>query len=195
MKPGFRAILSVYYHHGTDMIDWIKDLNDGESAVWTSVNHTEINSVGEEISFVFDIPTLVGNKDFFIRDINLGYSHISQDKDLEDNLQSAYALEYLKHKAVAQANFHIWNKLNLNLSYRWQERVGSYELFENCVSTGTTVNYSPYSLIDARLDWRAENYRVYLEADNILNKTYYDHGNIPQPGLWLRAGVVYSFGF
>ncbi len=195
MKSGFKAILSIYYHHGTDMIDWIKNLNDGEDAVWTSVNHTKLNTFGQEITFQLDLPTLTGNKDFFIKDVSLGYSHIDQDKDLEENVQSRYALEYLKHKVVVQGNFHIWNKLFLNLSYRWQDRVGSYELYENLVSTGTTVSYSPYHLVDARLDWKADKYRIYVEADNLLDKTYYDHGNIPQPGIWFRAGMVWSFEF
>ena len=195
MKSGFRAILSVYYHHGTDMIDWIKDLNDGPDAEWKSVNHTMLNTFGQEISFTFDFPALTGDSNFFVKDLNVGYSHISQDKDLEANLQSAYALEYLRNKFVAQGNFRILEKLSLNLSYRWQDRNGSYELFENCVSTGKTVEYSPYHLIDARLDWTSDRYRLYIEADNLLNKTYYDHGNIPQPGLWARAGLVWSFGF
>ena len=31
-----------------------------------------------------------------------------------------------------------------------------------------------------------------LEADNLLNRPYFDHGNIPQPGLWLRLGLQYD---
>ena len=54
---------------------------------------------------------------------------------------------------------------------------------------GAFVPYSPYSLLDARLALDADRYKVYVEANNLLNKTYYDHGNIPQPGIWVKAGV------
>lgn len=192
LKPGFRAILSVYYHMGSDMIDWIKDLNEGPDAAWNSVNHTKLNTLGEELSFQLDLPVLLGNSDFPVTKLNFAYSHIDQDKKLEPNLQSSYALEYLRNKAVAQADIRIIDGLSLNLSYRWVDRSGSYELFQNCVSTGTTVNYSPYSLVDARLDWETGRYRIYLEGDNLLNKVYYDHGNIPQPGAWFRLGLSIS---
>ena len=188
IRPGVSAVLSVYYHHGTDMIDWIKDLSLGDDAVWTSVNHTKLNTLGEELTVRFDLPVMTGDDGFFIRNIQLGYSHIDQDKKLADNMQSRYAMEYLRHKVTAAADLRIWRKLLLNLSWRWQDRVGGYELFENKVSTGRVVPYGPYHLVDARIGWYSDRYRIYAEADNLLDKTYYDHGNIPQPGLWLRLG-------
>ena len=195
MKSGFRAVLSLYYHHGTDMIDWIKDLNEGEEAVWRSVNHTTVNTLGEELTLTLDFPVITGNPDFFFRSMSLGYSHIDQDKALEPNLQSAYALEYLRNKVSAQADFHIWKGFSLNLSCRWQDRMGSYEVFEGGSSTGRTENYKPYTLLGARLNWITGPFRLYAEGDNLLNKVYYDHGNIPQPGLWLRAGLVVDVKF
>lgn len=175
------------------MIDWIKDLSLGSAAEWTSVNHTRLNTLGEEITVRLDFPALLSKDDFFLRQINLGYSHIGQNKVLAPNLQSRYAMEYLRNKFVARADFHIWNKLSMNISYSLNDRVGGYELFKNGVSANTKINYQPYSLLDCGLSWTAEKYRIYLEANNLLNKPYFDHGNIPQPGLWLRAGVAFSF--
>ena len=190
LKSGFRAVLSVYYHHGTDMIDWIKNLDEGPDAEWKSVNHTTVNTLGEELTMSFDFPVMTGNPDFFFSGLSLGYSHIGQDKALEPNLQSAYALEYLRNKVSAQADFRLLEGVTLNVSCRWQDRVGSYELFENCVSTGRTESYRPYTLIGARLNWTTGPFRIYVEGDNLLNKVYFDHGNIPQPGIWLRGGLV-----
>lgn len=195
LKPGVSAVLSVYYHRGTDMIDWIKDLSQGDAAAWESVNYTKINTLGEELSLRFDLPVLLGNEAFPITNLQLGYAHIDQDKDLDQNIQSRYALEYLRNKATAQMDVHIWKNLFWNVSLRWMDRKGSYEKFENCVSTGTTVDYEPYTLLDSRLSWNAKSYRLYVEADNILNRTYYDYGNIPQPGIWCRAGVSFTLGF
>lgn len=190
LRPGISAVASVYYHQGSDMIDWIKDLTAGEDALWVSVNHTRVNTLGEEISLRLTPGVLLGREDFFIRALNAGYAHIRQDKDLEPHLQSAYALEYLRHKVVLQADFRLLETLSLNVSYRWQDRVGNYEAFEDGRSLGQHA-YEPYSLLDARLTWEPDRWRLFVEANNLLNVRYFDHGNIPQPGLWLRLGFTY----
>ncbi|MBS7316806.1 MAG: TonB-dependent receptor, partial [Bacteroidales bacterium] len=61
--------------------------------------------------------------------------------------------------------------------------------------TGKTVPYEPYTLLNARLGWNSSNMRIYLEGDNLLNRPYYDHGNIPQPGAWFKFGISRSFNF
>ena len=188
LRPGIRGTLSLYRYHGTDMIDWIKDISQGDDAPWQSVNHAVINTMGAEASVLVDIRELM-QRDAFVRSVNVSYSYIDQDKETTPNLQSKYALEYLRHKFVAQANFRIWKLLEMNVSYRWQDRMGNYQ------KGNSMVPYEPYSLVDARLSWNAPQYKIYVEGNNLLNKTYYDHGNIPQPGIWVRAGVSYRFKF
>ena len=186
LRPGIRGMVSFYHNHGTNMIDWIKDLSAGSEAPWESVNHTVVNTMGVETSLLFDFTELL-KRNTFLRSINLAYNYIDQDKEVSPNMQSMYSLDYLKHKVVAQGDFHVWNKLNLNVSYRWQDRRGNYQ-------RGTEMcEFEPYSLLDARLSWVAPQYKLYVEANNLLDKTYYDHGNIPQPGLWVRAGISYRF--
>lgn len=188
LRPGIHGTLSLYRYHGTDMIDWIKDISQGDDAPWQSVNHAVINTMGAEASALFDIRELM-QRDAFVRSVNLSYSYIDQDKETTPNLQSKYALEYLRHKFVAQANLRIWKLLEMNVSYRWQDRMGNYQ------KGNSMVPYEPYSLVDARLSWNAPQYKIYVEGNNLLNKTYYDHGNIPQPGIWVRAGASYRFKF
>ena len=188
LRPGIRGTLSLYRYHGTDMIDWIKDISQGDDAPWQSVNHAVINTMGAEASVFVDIRELM-QRDAFVRSVNVSYSYIDQDKETTPNLQSKYALEYLRHKFVAQANFRIWKLLEMNVSYRWQDRMGNYQ------KGNSMVPYEPYSLVDARLSWNAPQYKIYVEGNNLLNKTYYDHGNIPQPGIWVRAGASYRFKF
>ena len=188
LRPGIRGTLSLYRYHGTDMIDWIKDISQGDDAPWQSVNHAVINTMGAEVSVLIDIRELM-QRDAFVRSVNVSYSYIDQDKETTPNLQSKYALEYLRHKFVAQANFRIWKLLEMNVSYRWQDRMGNYQ------KGNSMVPYEPYSLVDVRFTWNAPQYKIYLEGNNLLNKTYYDHGNIPQPGIWVRAGASYRFKF
>ncbi len=187
LSHGVRATASVYYHHGKNMIDWIKDTRDGDNAEWQSVNHTKVNALGIEASLALDFLSLLPRQTL-LHSLNLSYSYIDQDKDLESYMQSQYALEYLKHKFVARADFNPWSRLFLSLSYRWQERVGNYQLL-----TGETCPYGSYGVLDARLSWDASKYKLYVEANNLLDKTYHDFGNVPQPGFWFIAGASYRF--
>ena len=183
--PAIRGNVNFFRYHGSNMIDWIKDLSQGADAPWESVNHTTINTLGVETSLFVNVARLM-KQNTFLRSASLAYAYIDQDKPKNDQIQSKYALEYLRHKVVAQANFHIWSQLGLDVTCRWHDRVGSYQ-------KGTELkNYSPYTLLDARLTWAAPKYKLYVEGNNLLDKTYYDHGNIPQPGLWLGAGVSFS---
>lgn len=190
LRPGIRVQASIYYHHGTNMIDWIKDTTLGTDAPWKSVNHTEINTTGEEFSSMFDLQQLFGSS-CFIDNIYVGYSHIDQDKELEANEQSKYAMEYLRNKVVAKLDMHFLNHLYVNLAYRWQERVGNYELFTDGKDAGKMVSYKPFSLVDAKISWNEPRYDIFVNLNNIFDYTYYDHGNIPQPGIWIKGGIVY----
>ncbi len=182
LTPAIRGTISVYHYRGTNLIDWIKDLSEGDDAPWESVNHAKVNTTGVETSVNVNFDELL-QRHTLLRNLTLSYGYIYQDKKTEANIQSMYALEYLRHKVVAQANLRLWRNLALHVSYRWQDRMGNYE------QNGQTKPYQPYSLLDARLSWEMSGYQLYAEANNILNKTYYDYGNIPQPGIWVRAGV------
>ena len=174
---GFRAVAAAYYNRGYDLIDWIMDTSAGDDAPWMSVNHTRLNTFGQEVSFRLTFPDIFGNPDFFFRSLNLGYSHQSQNKQLEANVRSLYSLEYIRHKVVAQADFRFGKNLDLDVSWRYVDR-----------NTGSAL-LAPYSLLDARLNYAFPWMSLFLRANNLLNRTWYDFGDIPQPGLWLMAGV------
>ena len=175
------------------------DTRQGDAAVWQSVNHTRLNSIGLEASAKFSIL----NSQF-----SICYSFISQEKKLEPGLVSQYALEYLRHKLVA--NIHIPllrqsasllrpsavlrrcrsqvpSRLTLDATLRYQDRAGQYTDFD-----GSVCDYRPFALIDARLTWHHPAYELYLKANNLLNTRYRDYGLVPQPGRWIIAGFSIS---
>lgn len=178
------ARLSLYRHHGTDMIDWIMDTTRGDEAVWESVNHTTLNSLGVETSATLDLQRLLPGQRVLHR-FNVAYSYIDQDKDLEEGIVSQYALEYLRHKLVAGLQLNVWSRLNLCMNFRWQDRVGTYTDFDMKVQ-----EYKPYALLDARLSWDTDTYKLYVEANNIFDTDYRDYGNVRQPGTWIMAGAA-----
>ncbi len=183
---GVSGALSLYHHHGKNMIDWIMDTSAGDDAVWQSVNHTKLNANGVEASLKLDFLTLLPRQSV-LQTFNLAYNYINQDKDLEANLISQYALEYLRHKVVAGLLMQPVRDIHLGINYRFQQRTGTYKDLN-----GELQKYSPYSIFDVRLSWDKPMYSVYVEANNVFDKTYVDYGNVPQPGIWVLAGVKFS---
>ena len=166
---------TIWHHNGRNMIDWIMDTSKGSEAVWQSVNHTKINSTGIETGIDFAIKALQARID---------YGYIHQDKELEEHIVSQYALEYLRHKLTARVDLPLVKRLTLGLNFRWQDRVGQYTDFD-----GATHDYEPYALLDARLTWQQNQWKVYAEANNLTDKRYRDYGLVEQPGRWLIFGT------
>ncbi len=188
LGSGITASASMFYNHCKNMIDWILDTNDGNDAVWKSVNFTKINTLGAEMSASADFRQLLPSL-HFLKSLNVSYTWMTQDKDEPANIQSRSTLEYLRHKFVANLELNIWRQLDLSLKYRWQKRTGSFTRKDN-EGNAVVSHYKPYGLIDARLAWNDEGYKVFVEANNVFNTKYYDFGSLPQPGTWIMAGAA-----
>ncbi len=180
MRNGSKLTVNsaFWYHHGSNMIDWIMDTSKGSEAEWQSVNHTAINSIGFEAGAQLSILN---------SQLSISYAFIHQDKQQEANLVSQYALEYLRHKLVAKAQLQMTKRLSLGVNLRWQDRVGSYTDFD-----GMSHDYKPYALIDTRLTWKQTKWKAFLEANNLFDTSYRDYGLVEQPGRWLIAGFNIS---
>lgn len=176
--------ISGFYHHCKNMIDWVMDMSKAEP-IWESMNYTKVNTLGLETAVHVDFRELMPTQEI-LKNLNISYCYMNREKDEEDErIKTQSTLEYLKHKLVASAQLHLISQLNLGVSYRFQDRAGSYTDTHDAVH-----DYTPYSLVDARLSWNAAEYEVYAEANNLLNKKdYVDYGNVPQPGTWFIAGL------
>ena len=181
---GITAQASVYHNNWKNMIDWIRYTADGPDAPWQSVNFTKVKATGFEAQLAFNFRQLMPTQRV-LKSFNASYNYLFQDKDIDSSVESKYSLEYLRHKLVANLQLNIWSRLDLGVNFRWQDRRGIYTDFD-----GTVRDYSPYSVVDARLSWTAPTYKLYLEANNIFDKTYIDYGCVQQPGTWLIAGVA-----
>ena len=179
----FYASAALWYHHGKNMIDWIMDTSKGSEAVWQSVNHTKINSVGLEVSGALNLLQLLPGQSV-LKHLKLSYSYIDQDKKQEPDIVSQYALEYLRHKLIGNLRLQLAKRLELGMVVRWQDRVGSYTDFD-----GNVCDYRPYCLTDARLTWQMRTWKLYVEANNLFDTSYHDYGLVEQPGRWLIAGM------
>lgn len=177
------ASASVFHHHSRNMIDWILDTS-ATDPVWESVNHTKVNTLGFETAWMVHLQEIWSGQQF-LKTFRMTYTYLDEDKQAGAHIQSQYSLEYLRHKFVSSLQLHLFAYLDLGISYRFQDRVGSYTDLN-----GSVHDYQPYSLWDARLSWNHPRYTVFVEGNNLLNKHYVDYGLVPQPGTWINVGIT-----
>ena len=172
---GVSAVLSAFYSHGTNIIDWVYE--SAESKTYHAMNIGVLNNMGVSIDAQLDLPEIFGSNTFFTR-VKAGYAYIYQHHDTEQPIYgSLYALEYLRHKFTAQVDHRVWRKLSAEWNLRWQQRMNGYH---------------PYCKVDAKLMWNDAKYQIYVKADNLTAHRYYDLGGVLQPGLWIMAGANFT---
>jgi iron complex outermembrane receptor protein len=166
-----------FYEKGKNLIDWVKE-NPQDKLKAT--NLTSVNKAGFEtnLSLYFKelLPQLSTTR------LHVGYMYLNQSRNSE-NLISNYVLDYLRHKFTAGLQHPIYKGLSADWQFRWQQREGTYSR-----PAGETP-YPAFSLLDLKINWKLNDFTVYLTANNLFDTYYYDRGNLPQPGFWLMGGV------
>lgn len=183
--------ISGFYHKGKHMIDWVMYNADD---IYHSANF-KLDNRGFETNTTINTEALLGHT-AWLKNIQLGYSYISQKrKDHIEVYKSNYALNYLKHKFVGSIQHKLFTeKLKINWAIRWQDRMGDYIDFSNpSTPEGQLKSYPSFALLDLKAQWTENNFIIFAEANNLLDKTYFDLGNIPQPGFWCKAGIKCNF--
>lgn len=173
---GFEAILSAFYSHGANMIDWVYETE--ASKQYHALNISKLNNEGFNIDATINFSELLGaplqQSETPVK-LKLGYAYIHQHSEMTQAIyRSLYALEYLRHKFVASLSHPIVSHLSASWSLRWQQRMNGYH---------------PYAKFDGVLQWTEPHYQLYVKADNITAHRYYDIGGVKQPGLWIMAGA------
>mgnify|MGYP003290577051 CR=1 FL=1 len=185
-RPALHLEATVFYSHKSDMIDWVvfkddlaKEQQTNPSATGTfRSGNFELDNLGFELQCAF-LPQEIWSKSP-VRKVGVQYAYIDESIDYERPIvTSKYAMEYLRHKVVIQAESRLVKRLNLGLAWRWQDRVGK--------------GNAPYGLLDSRLSWDAPSWALYAEGSNLLNKEYFDYSYIPQPGRCFKVGFNYKF--
>lgn len=185
----FQINTSVFYSTGTDLIDWVKkDISDK----WHTINYSEINTLGGELSARVYFDRIIDNAKF-IRYLQIDYTYLTQQKVPTDYL-SNYSLNYLKHRFDLALSHTTFKNIFADWHFAWQDRNGQYEKYENGTSVGL-VNYSPFSLLSLKIGWQAKGWKIYGMVDNIFNTSYYDIGNIEQPGRCFFLGLSKKVDF
>ena len=188
--PVVQTSLRGFYNHGRRMIDWVMyDADD----IYHSANFN-LDNLGFSTDVRADLSRIHGGVGRILKTATIGYTYMHQHRhDGVSIYKSNYAMEYLRHKLSASLEHVLWRQLTANWQLRWQDRMGAYIAYENAVSTGNLVSYKPYATLDCKLKWKASNYQLWLEMTNLTNHTYYDLGNVPQPGIMFVGGAAFRF--
>ena len=186
---GLNCSVAGFYSQGRNMIDWVKEnLNDK----WKTLNYTRLNTLGVEFSTTADFRKLMPDQ-LFLNTVKINYTYLNQEKT-ESEYISNYSLNYLRHRFDFDLNHSIYKNLYANWHVNYSDRKGQYEKIIDKVSQGMT-NYEPYFTIDLKISWNYLGWSIYGNVNNILNKEYFDIGNIIQPGRWVKLGVSKTINF
>ena len=103
---------------------------------------------------------------------------------------SIYALVYLRNKFSVSIHHKIFKNLSAGWAYSFISRAGSYE-----DATLTNRVYTPYSLLDGKINYHIKQFNIFIEASNILNKAFIDIGDVEMPGRWAKAGIIFNLDY
>lgn len=172
---GFSVKALAFHRLGTDVIDWVKKPSETK---WQSTQATKANTFGAEVYVAYKTSGILKNA-------SLSYGYINTVADIDPEYESKYALDFMKHKVALNLGIRIMKGLTLDVSAAMFDRNGKYTDINN-----QKVDYKPYCLLDARLNWHKGILNIYIDATNILNQEYFDFGGLVQAPRWSSLGVV-----
>ena len=184
----FNAYVTGFLLWGRDMIDWVK-INP-EDTKWASWNLTEVNTQGIEAGIKFQLGGIIpalGEETY----LSVDYARMHQTSDTKE-LLSSFSLNYLRDKVTTLFHHRLYKGLSAGWYFRFQNRMGFYEKYEEMVKIGNEP-YPAFSTLDLKLKYQHNNISFNLNLNNLYNTDYFDRGNIPQPGFWLTGGISYTF--
>jgi len=176
--------LAGFYRYAKQSIDWVRM---PEEEIWHAENLGKISTYGIE-GFVRFSGNTADNRSFSFDQAFLGFKYCFQ-RHTAEAYYSLYILDYLKWKVNSSLTVSYRNTLTLTIQGILQDRAGTYSSFSMDGSV-KEEEFNPYFLLDARISYRYKALILFADCSNLLNQTYFDFGNIPQPGLWYRAGVM-----
>jgi iron complex outermembrane receptor protein len=173
----FNASFSGFYRLGKNIIDWIKYYPDEK---WQSANITSLNTYGLSASLNYSF------KNKLVNYAGLKYAWMTSGKQ-NNEIISLYALDFLKHNFNLYVNHDIMKSLSASWSITVQKRNGSYIDYQ----TSRQTDYRTNALLNLKVIYEFKNFEFDVSANNLLNKQYYDIGNVLQPGIWFIGGIKY----
>jgi iron complex outermembrane receptor protein len=185
----FDGAVTGFIIRGNNLIDWVKT---NSADIWHTVNYTELNTTGFEFAAKANLKTIIPQQSI-LKEFKVNITLMDQNK-IETEQISNYTLNYLKNRLDFDLGIRIWRNLGASLHVAYQDRNGEYLKYENNAAVGS-VEYVSFTVADVKLFWIEKGWNIYASVNNLFDTTYYDYGNVPQPGRWLKIGVSKKIEF
>jgi vitamin B12 transporter len=177
----FSSVFSIFYRKTTDAIDKVKR---PELSVPTMENIDDINMFGVELNQSVVLEKYIK----FLNKLTFNYAFLKADRQ-EQGFQSFYTLNYLRHKFSTGLFLQPWKKASLALWYTHKNRAGNYQWD----TSSPLLPYPKVNLLDIRLSQQLGKVSVFVDANNVFDRKYFEHGFVQLPGRWLTAGIKAEF--
>lgn len=185
MNQSWYLSLSLFRRQGENIIDWTQAC---DSCDLIAGNTSSVNFNGLELSLRKNFSTSPLGFRFF----EFGYSYLQNVSNQDPQVfRSLYVFDYLQHKASLRAEQELWKNFSLQYYFSYQQRAGE---FLNAQS-GKLETYPDVFLINAGLNYNWRGIKIYVNAQNLLDQSYFDRANVELPGLWLTSGLKYKFDY
>lgn len=184
-QVSFRTV--GFYTKGIDNIEWI--MND-TLFKFSPINVPLSENYGLEVSLNY---TSDNPKQLLIpTHIYIGYTNIKTYRNVPEAI-SKYSS--LRNKFVVSIQQNLTENLTLSWNLMIKNRDGKYTGYDFEKLHYVANAYPKAILVDARLSYTYKWALFYVEATNLLDKTYYESGSIPQPGRWITGGINLKLGY
>jgi iron complex outermembrane receptor protein len=177
----YSSVVSIFYKKTTDAIDKVKRPT---MAVPTMENIDDINMLGVELNQTVLLDSYVK----FLKKLTFNYAFLKADRN-EDGFQSFYTLNYLRHKFSAGLFLQPIKNSSLAIWYTHKNRAGNYQWD----AASPLLVYPRVNLLDIRLSQQIGKIALFVDANNVFNRTYFEHGFVELPGRWTTAGIKANF--
>lgn len=164
------ARAAYFYRDVSDFIDWVRATNNDP---WQPQNFQSVLTNGFTFTANYRLSEQIGLSDNYRINLNANYTYLHPEIDAPTSDISKYAIEALRHQAIASLRTLFFNKVQLNATGRYQYR----------------INANDYTLIDVRVGYQFSKFLVYVDANNLMDTQYKEVGVVPLPGRWVALGL------
>ncbi len=184
---GWYGNVSLFYRTGREIIDWTQAC---DTCNLIAGNTSRADFGGLEFNLRKGLSADAASA--YFKFVDLGYSYLQNTTPQDPEVyRSLYVFDFLRHKLTLRAAQNFGEHFSLLYFMSYQIREGQYR----DATSNSLVDYPSVWLLNLSLNYNWESFQFSLKGQNLLNKTYFDRGNVELPGLWLQAGISYKFSY
>jgi iron complex outermembrane receptor protein len=115
----------------------------------------------------------------WIKSISLSGTYLTKTTLEKPVALSRYAFDQLNWQINVGIHHTIWKHLSQNIRVRYLDR----------------ANLPDYTVVDLKWFWIQNQWNLYLQMTNLLNRAYTESNGIPMPQRWISGGVSYRLKY